>query len=92
MFEHSTPDNGSQIASEDSRWDYATCNLNEGATNTLDRRLRQAAGLSALLYGEGLEAFSGLNDTIRDDVLWLLHDTICEAMAARDAERKGARS
>jgi len=90
MFD-STSSKDSQ-ASGGNRWNYATCRDHISACDVLDKRLRQAAGLSALLYGEGLETFSGLNETIRDDILWLLHDTICDAMAARDAERKEARS
>jgi len=90
MFD-STSGNDTQAAGGN-RWDYVTCRDHVRACDVLDKRLRQAAGLSALLYGEGMETFSGLNDTIRDDILWLLHDTICDAMAARAAERKVARS
>jgi len=87
----STSGHDAQAADGD-RWDYATCRNNERASDVLDKRLRQAAGLSSLLYGEGLEVFSNLNDTIRGDILWLLHDTICDAVAAREAVRKEVRS
>lgn len=38
----------------------------------------QASSLSALLYGEGGETFRNYNDTIQDNVLWLLSDLLRE--------------
>lgn len=92
MFDQSTSDKGSPTASEDRRWDYGSCGDGEHPSDTLDRRLSQAAALSSIICGNGLQSFLEHNDVIKDDVLWLLSDTICEAIAARAAERKGARS
>lgn len=81
-----------ELNSEILRWDYTNANHNEDVTNRVDRRLRQAAGLSSLLYAEGLDSFLSLNDIIKDDVLWLLHDTICDAMEARREEQNRGRT
>jgi hypothetical protein len=49
------------------------------AAELLGDKLYQAASLSATLYGVGRDAFNGWSAEIQDGVLWLLHDTICEA-------------
>jgi hypothetical protein len=51
--------------------------------------LRQALALSCVIYGEGYEPFSKLNDQLQNNVLWLLSSEIQRACQAYDAERKG---
>lgn len=65
-------------------WSFTGVLAGENATNTLDKKLYQAAGLAAILVGEGHESFVTYNDTIQEAVLWLLEDTIVEAMAAKE--------
>ncbi|WP_233842321.1 hypothetical protein [Dyella sp. 2HG41-7] len=57
----------------------------ESSADVVDRKLYQAAALSAMLYGGGLQPFLENRETIQDGVLWLLHDTICGAIAARSS-------
>ncbi len=65
--------------------DFGDTLKNESSEDLLDRKLHQAAALSAMLYGDGLEPFELWSNKVKDGVLWLLHDTICEAIAARNA-------
>jgi hypothetical protein len=72
-------------------WSFAKSLASESANDTLDKKLYQAAGLSAILVGEGYEAFATYNDTIQGAVLWLLSDTIREVMVLKervDEERR----
>jgi hypothetical protein len=72
-------------------WSFAKSLASESANDTLDKKLYQAAGLSAILVGEGHESFVTYNDTIQEAVLWLLGDTIREAMALKDRVDKERR-
>ena len=67
-------------------WNYGRFVGNEDSADTHYRKLSQAAALSSLLYGEGLQLLQSLNEKIQSDVLWLLHDTISEAFHALEAE------
>lgn len=72
-------------------WSFTKAPESESATDTLDKKLYQAAGLSSILVGEGYEAFVTYNDTIQEAVLWLLSDTIKEVMTLKekvDEERR----
>jgi len=60
----------------------------ESPVDTADRKLYQAEMLSKTLYGGGDEGFSGLNEVIKDGVLWLLSDLITEAREAREEANK----
>lgn len=54
--------------------------LAEIATN----KLHQAEALAFLLIGERGEAFRNMNDSIQDNVCWLLSDLLTEARTALD--------
>lgn len=66
-------------ASGNEGWSYAGTVMNEDPESMVDRKLYQAAGLSVVLYGN--QPFHAYNATIQGNVLGLLHDTICEALA-----------
>jgi len=69
------------IGNDGEPWSFTNSLANESASDTLDKKLYQAAGLASILVGEGREAFATYNDTIQEAVLWLIRDTIVEAMA-----------
>jgi hypothetical protein len=68
------------------QWSFAGTVSGGSPQDTVDRKLYQAASLSAMIYGDGLEAFQNNNDDIQSGVLWLLHELICEAISARQVE------
>lgn len=71
-------------------WSFTQARESETAAEVLDTKLYQAAGLASILVGEGGEAFASYNNTIQGAVLWLLSDTITEAMAAKERMDKEA--
>lgn len=56
----------------------------------LTDRLYQAHGLSALLYGVGLESFQQMANDIQDGALWALHSLIHDAQIAANRLPRGA--
>jgi hypothetical protein len=78
------------VASDD--WNYGRYVEKENPVDTHYRKLSQAAALSALIYGDGLELLHSVNDKIQGDVLWLLHDTISEAFHALEVVNATERS
>lgn len=64
----------------------------ERPVDILDMRLAQAQAIAVLIGGEGLDAFSSLNDELRSCVLWTLETLIDDAIVAKNrlrAERAG---
>ena len=69
------------MATNDASYSIPTRVFNLDTIDTLNAKLCHIEAAIELIYGEGFESFDKMNNTLKDNYLWMLADQIRETKA-----------